>query len=202
MALTTAQLTALRTAINGSPTWSAFPQDSDGYAGLAQALNQPANPAFTVWRTDAPTADINDAIDSTKFTATATISGSESEPLLSRKRGWIDEVNVKQMALQNLIAFREKINAAKPNIRASLRDCVTQLPTGALDANGKPALTSAGGASGVNVLNACTRNATEAEKILATASQGSDTTGTVTARVMGFEGFLSAQEVEAARNLP
>ena len=101
------------------------------------------------------------------------------------------------MNLQMMTQGRAALDASKPNIRSGLRDAVIQLPAG----SGGAAVTAAG-ASGVNVLNACTRSATEAEKILATASSGSDTTGSVTARVLGFEGFLSGQDVEAARNLP
>lgn len=195
--LSTAQLTALRTAINGNPTWAAFPQTSDGYAGLAQALNQPANPLFSVWRTDAPVSAILDAINFGLYTPNDVVGAADTDPVLSRKIGWLLTAQTKQMNLQLMLQGRDRFNAAPPNARGGLRDAVIQLPTGAGGANTAP-----GGASGVTVLTACTRNATEAEKILATASQGSDTTGTVTARVLGFEGALSGQDVEAARSLP
>lgn len=202
MALTPSQYQALKTAIDANPAWSAFPRGSDGDAALASALNATASPAFTVWRTDARVPDIHDAIDYSRYTPTATIAGTEAEPLLTRKLGWVLEAQIKQMNLQLLLQGRDSINASKVNVRSALRDAVIQVPTGALDGNGKPALTAPGGASGSTVLNACTRLATEAEKILATASQASDTTGAVTARVMGWEGMLSGQDIDTARNLP
>lgn len=201
MALTLAQKQALKAAINGNPTWAAFPQNSDGYFALAQVLNVPADPAFTVWRTDAPVSTIIDSIDLSKYTPNDTIADADSGDLLQRKNGRLLTSQTKQMNLQLLVQGRERLNAAPPNVRGGLRDAVIQLPTGA---NG--ALTAPGGASGVNTLTVCTRLATEGEKILAVPSQASDSTpvggGGVTARVLGFEGSLSAQDVEAARQLP
>jgi hypothetical protein len=52
---------------------------------------------------------------------------------------------------------------------------------------------SASGASGVNVLTACTRFASVGELVVATEAQGSDTTGTVTARVFTWQGVFSDQ---------
>lgn len=198
MALTSAQKTALKNAINANPAWAAFPNTSDGNFNLAAVLNQTAAPAFKVWATDVSTERVLDQVDGTKYTPQATITGTEVEPLLSRKRGWLDEINIKLMMLQTLIGFRPTFNAALVLNRGNLRDSVIQIPSGALDGNGKPGLSTAGGASGANVLNVCLRDATEAEKILTTGPQ---TTGTVTADVMGFEGSLSAQDVQEARSV-
>lgn len=193
--MTPSQLTTLRAACLADSSAAAFFIFPGNAAGLRTYLNGPAG--VNAWRTDAPTDAIFDAIDSTKFTPTATITGTEVEPMLSRKRGWIDEVDLKLMVLQNMMLARTTINAARPNIRGSLRDVVTQLPTGALDGNGKPALMSAGGANGANVFAACVRPATRAEVFLAAASQASDTTGTTTARVLTFEGDVQEQEAAA-----
>jgi hypothetical protein len=103
-------------------------------------------------------------------------------------------IQTKQMNLQMMTQGRISLNCAKVNIRSGLRDAVISVPSGAGGANNAP-----GGASGVTVLNNCTRAATRVEKLLATASQGSDTTGTVTARVMGFEGSVSDRDIAAAR---
>lgn len=195
--LTSAQLATLKTAISGNPTWAAYPINGDGPFDLAAALNQPASPAFSVWRTDCRTSAIADAINWAVYTPVDTISEADTDPALSRRVARLLMIQVKQMNLQIMTQGRDSVNAALPNIRGGLRDATIQVPSGASGAN-----TSPGGASGVNVLNACVRNATEAEKILATASSGSDTTGSVTARVMGWEGRLSASDVAAARNLP
>jgi hypothetical protein len=197
MTLTPAQAATLKAAINNTPAWAAYPNNDDGNFDLAVLISKTAVPEFKVWQTAVPTDVVMDQIDGTKYSPTATISGSEVEPLLSRKRGWLDEVNIKQMLLQNLLAFRPTFNASLTNNRAGLRDAVIQLPTGALDGNGKPGLTSAGGSSGVNVLTVCLRDATEIERVL---SKGPETTGTVTGDVMGFEGPISASDVAFARN--
>lgn len=199
MALSNAQLQALKTAITENPTWSAFPQTTDGYIALAQTLNQIAAPTFPVWRTEVPTTVVMDAIDFSKYTPTGALDDStlSTQLIATQRQAQLLAIQTKQMNLQMMTQGRTTLDASKPNIRGGLRDAVIQLPAGSNGAG-----VTAAGVSGVNVLNACTRSATEAEKILATASRGSDTTGSVTARVLGFEGFLSGQDVEAARNLP
>ena len=194
MALTLAQKQTLKAAINNNPTWAAYPQNGDGYADLAVVLNQPASPAFTVWRTDAPVANIIDAVTWANYTPNDAVGGSDTDPLLSRKIGWLLTAQTKQMNLQLMLQGRDTLNASKATLRAGLRDAVILVPTGAGGAN-----TSPGGGSGVNVLTACTRSATEGEKILAGALEQ---TGTVSANVLGFEGNLSGADVHAARELP
>lgn len=197
MTLTPAQAATLKTAIDNTPAWAAYSNNDDGNFDLAVLISKTAVPAFKVWQTAVPTDVVMDQIDGTKYSPQATITGSEVEPLLSRKRGWTDEINIKQMLLQNLLAFRPTFNASLPNNRAGLRDAVIQLPSGALDGNGKPGLTTAGGASGVDVLTVCLRDALEIERVL---SKGPATTGGVTGDVMGFEGPISASDLAFARN--
>jgi len=192
--LTSAQLTTLRNAITANPTWSAVPNDPDGHLALAQTLNAPASPTFSVWRTDCRVEDIYNAVNWAAYTPVDAVLGSDSGDTLHRKNGWLLSIQVKQMNLQIMTQGRATLNTAFVNVRAGLRDAVIQVPAGTGGANVSP-----GGASGVNVLAACVRNATEAEKVLATASQGSDTTGSTTARVMGWEGSLSADQVRLAR---
>ena len=192
--MTPAQLTALRQAIDANPTWAAIPNNSDGNYALAALLNAQASPAFSVWRTDAPVNAILDAINWGTYTPSDTIA--LTDPTLTQQVGRLLTIQTKQMNLQLMVQGREVINCSRPNVRGGLRDAVIQVPSGA---NG--AATSPGGANGATVLAQCIRNATEAEKILATASQASDTTGATTARVMGFEGNVSPTDVETARNL-
>ncbi len=197
MPLTNTQLQALKAAIAANPTWAAVPATSGGNLTLTGLLNAPASPAFPVWRTDARVSTIIDAIDLSKYTPNDAIGDADTGDALHRKNGRMLTAQTKQMNLQLLLQGRETINAALVTVRAGLRDAVIALPTGA-----GGAATAPGGASGVNVLNACTRNATEAEKILCAPSQASDTTGSVTARVLVFEGQLSVSDVEQARELP
>ena len=195
MALTPAQSATLKAAINANPTWAAFSLDGDGPLELAALLNAPASPAFPVWRTDAPVNSIIDSITWSSYTPADAIASSD--PALTQQTARLLTIQTKQMNLQLMLQGRESINCSRPNVRAGLRDAVIQIPSGANGAN-----TSPGGASGATVLNVCTRNATEAERILALQSNASDTTGGVTARVMGWEGQLSASDVLIARNLP
>lgn len=194
--MTPSQLATLKAAIDATPAWSAIPNNDDGHFALAALLNATASPSFSVWRTDANVGAILDAITWANYTPNDAIAGSDTDPLLSVKIGRLLTIQTKQMNLQLMLQGRQTIDASKVNVRAGLRDAVITIPSGASGQN-----TSPGGASGANVLNACVRNATEAERVLATASQGSDQTGTVTARVMGFEGNVSPSDVQQARAL-
>lgn len=183
--MTPAQLQTLKAAIIADQVLSAFPNNSDGAFAIAAAINAPAEPAVNVWRSDAPVADISDAINWLAYTPVDAIDDTNiyQNRLLS--------IQTKQMNLQLMLQGRESVNANKANIRAGLRDAVVSVPAGV---NG--AMVSPGGASGANVLNACVRNALRVEAILAGANA---TTGTVTAKLLGFEGTVTYQDIEAAR---
>lgn len=56
--LTTQQLQTIKAAILADPVLAAQPNTPDGAFAIAQALNGPSNPAFTVWRTFVPLTDI------------------------------------------------------------------------------------------------------------------------------------------------
>lgn len=185
--LTPEQLQTLKAGILADPELAAEPMDSNGSFAIMNKLNMLANPVVTAWRTDAPTSAIMDAIDWTKYTPTdnADNTATYTNRLLL--------VQTKQMNLQNIIVGRETVDASKANVRAGLRDSVIALPTGT---NG--ASTSAGGASAVNVMNALTRPITRGEKIFMGAEV---TTGTVTARLLTFQGDLTHFDVQEARAL-
>lgn len=190
--LTTAQLQTLKTAINNTPAWSAFPNNDDGHYALAAELNKTASPSFPVWRTEAPIDAINDGIDYSKYTPSDAVPASD--PALSVDMARLLRIQTKQMNLQNMLMGRTSLNCSRANVRGGLRDAVIAVPAGVAGANTAP-----GGASGVTVMTACTRSATYGEKVLAGAQE---TTGTVTANVLGFEGNLSPSDVQQARNLP
>lgn len=48
--LTTAQLQAIKAAIDADQTLSAYPNDPDGAFAIADELNKEASPAFIVWK--------------------------------------------------------------------------------------------------------------------------------------------------------
>ena len=183
MALTTQQLQAIKADIAASADMNTLPANSDGSFEIARLYNLPST--TDVWRTNTPTKDIFDAITWANFTPNDAADSTQ----LYMNRTLLAQT--KQMNLQNMLTGRETIDASKANIRAGLRDAVINLPTGAAGA-----AVSAGGASGATVLTACVRKATRVEKLLASAPVA---TGTVSAGVMGFEGSVSYQDIEAAR---
>jgi len=181
--MTPAQLQALKAAINADPVLSAKPLNSDGAFDIAIAMNTPV--ASTVWRTDARVQAINDAINWALYTPVDAADGTAT---------WTNRIlaiQTKQMNLQLMLQGRETVDASKTNVRAGLRDAVIAVPAGASGAAVSP-----GGASGVNVMNACIRPGLRIEILLKT---GDATTGGVTAAVMGYEGTITYQDVEAAR---
>jgi len=190
MPFTNAQLQAIKTEINNDPALSSQPMNSDGAFAIAEALNRLDVPDFFVWRTDARVRDIFDAIDWAKYTPIDAVDATNASIYTAR----LLAIQTKQINLQNMLVGRDTIDTSRVNIRAGLRDAVIQLPSGA-----QGVATSAGGVSGVNVLNICVRKALRIERVLALASAPSDTTGTVTARIMGYEGQISYPDVELAR---
>lgn len=188
--LTANQLQTLKAAIAGNPTWAALPNTWEGSVALASLLNTVASPAFMVWRTDSRVSSIIDAIDLSKYTPNDAPDGTATYT------NRVLAAQTKQINLQLMLQGRDTLNTALVTVRSGLRDAVIAVPTGT-----GGALVSPGGASGAIVLAACTRMATEVEKILATAPQGSDTTGSTSARVMTFEGVVSVQDADTARNL-
>lgn len=186
MALTSTQQATLKAAIIADATLNAFPNNGDGASSIKDLLNAPSSPAVIVWDTNTPVTRVFDSIDWSKYTPTEAADST----ILQTNRSMI--VQTKQMNLQNMLIGREVIDASKSNIRAGLRDAVIALPTGTLGAN-----VTAGGASGVNVMNALTRTATRLEAILAV---GTAQTGGVTAGLLTYVGDINYQEVLAARN--
>jgi hypothetical protein len=184
MAFTTAQATIIQADVAADPVLSLLPHNTDGAFAVAEAYNKLATPDFMVWATDASVYKIYDAIDFTKYTP----ADAAAENTIGTQRLLI--IQTKQMNLQNMLQGRTTIDSSKANIRSGLRDATIALPAGVAGAN-----VTAGGAGGSNVLNACLRKATRLEKLLTTGPQ---TTGTVTADVMGFEGATNYPDIQAA----
>jgi hypothetical protein len=118
MALTTAQLTTLKTDILNDPVLNAFPNNSDGAFEIAKAYNVQASPSFYVWRTNVPTKDCKTATVWTEY-----IGRSQGE-----RDAW-------QFMLSNGI-----LNAADTNVRQGIQDIFSG-PSGA---NTRAALTAIG----------------------------------------------------------
>lgn len=191
MSLTPQQTTTLAAHIRANTDPAVVQALANGQDNeLARLYNLPASPAFPLWQSSASVDAIIDAITWASYTPNDKVGAADTDPTLSRKIGWLLEIQVKQMNLQLMLQGRSALNCGKATLRSGLRDAVIQVPSGA-----GGAATSPGGASGVNVMTVCTRSATVAEKALAGAQE---TTGTVTANVIGFEGAITADDVAAA----
>jgi hypothetical protein len=181
--LTPAQYASLKADILASGDMNTQPMTSAGAAAIAALYNAASNQ--DVWRTDANVNAIYDAIDWTKFTPADAVDSTVtySNRLLL--------IQTKQMNLQNMLQGRTTVDASRANLRAGLRDAVTNLPAGS-----SGAAISAGGAGGAAVLNALTRKATRFEKLFATQSAA---TGTVSANILVIEGVVSGDDIQVAR---
>lgn len=71
-----AQQTILKAAILADPALAAMPMNSDGHNDIATALNKMATPAFTVWRTDTPVAQVGAAMNSTEVAGLSTANST------------------------------------------------------------------------------------------------------------------------------
>lgn len=195
MTLTPSQAAALKAAIDSTPAWAAYSSDTDGNIDLAVVLNATAAPAFQVWVTNFDVSTLLDSVDQSKYTPNDTISQANTDiASLTRMHARAIYCQTKLMVLQNYVIGRTQVNMAPPKVRTSLLDAITGIPAGA---NG--AAVDAANNAGAAVFNKATRSATEGERVLCKVSAGSDVTAGVTARVMTFEGNLTAADVAQAR---
>lgn len=157
MALTTAQLAALKADILADPVLSAKPMNSDGAFDIASAYNLDASPAFVVWKSSVSAQEIM----SNGFIWTA-----------------VDSLTVGKARIWDWMTRYGSINPSKANVRQGLADCF----------GGASAMATA-------IMPHLKRNATRAERLFASGTGSDASPGS-----MGFEGNLSYQDVEAARN--
>ena len=179
-ALTPAQLTTLKAAIQADQVLNAYPMDGDGLNAVADAFNLDSSPAFYVWKTNISTSDIFDQIIWANFTPQDAADGTAT---------WTNRslaCQGKQFNIQTILVGRESINPAKSNIRAGLQDALTAIPSGASGAN------KSGGWNAVVAI--MYRVATRAEQLLATGV-GS----TASPALLRFEGKITANDVDTAR---
>ena len=191
MALTTTQYQTLKTFLLNNAPYNTIQNDEDGDFSIRDLLNANASPAFKVWNPETSVTSILDAVDFSKYTPNDAIP---TDTQLNNEV-WRSRAQASQIKRDNLWVILDvnngSVNASKVNVRSGLRDAVIAVPTGA-----GGAATAPGGASGVAVLTACTRDAKVIEKVLTT---GPATTGTVTADIMGYVGDITKEDVGLAR---
>lgn len=187
--MTPAQLTALRAACLADPGAQAFYVAPGNAAGLLAYLN--GESAAVGWRSAMPTIDILNTTNQSRYTPNDSVAqGNTDTASLLRLNARALYAQTKLMVFQNFVQFRSELDMRKVRVRADMLDCLTNVPAGAAGA-----LVHPGNADAAAVLSICVRPLTRAELMLASQSQASDTTGTVTGRVTTFEG--AADEIEA-----
>jgi len=194
MTLTPSQAAALKAAIDSTPAWAAFPNSTDGHIDLAAVLNKQAAPDFYVWRTNVPVSQVLAAVDQSKYTPQDVISDVVTD-LAVLTRMQIREIRsqTKLMLFQDYVLGQQAMNCAPGVVRKGLLDAVSKVPAGLNGAEVTP------GSPLATLFGSLRRLATEGERVLCQASDPSDTTSGVTARVMTFEGNLTAADVAQAR---
>lgn len=181
--MTIQQLQALKAAILADPVLSAFQNNGDGNTEIANYYNAPSSPSFYVWNTSVDVQAINDAI----IWANLTPNDAPDTTQVFENRAMICQI--KQMNLQLILGGRLTLNAAKANVRSGLQDALSLIPSG----NG--GATRSGGWSAVQLV--LSRTARRVEQLFAIGTG----TQAIPAR-LGFEGSITYQDVDAARNLP
>jgi hypothetical protein len=83
MALTTAQLQALKASIDADPALSAQPNNSDGHAAVAAAYNLPASPAWTIWRKAVPLSEIARALNGTELAGLTSLNHTRLQTVIT-----------------------------------------------------------------------------------------------------------------------
>lgn len=210
MPLTPAQKTALKADIAantntipvGQPWTNSFanaqinaiPNDSGGNATIAGWYSQVASPDFNVLRSNVPTDDIYDAITWANYTP----QDVPDNTVTYQNRAMLCQT--KQINLQLLLQGRTTFNAGKLTQRSGLNDATTNLPSGASGASRSGGWTA--------ILPILRRLALRIEKLFAVQTSGvgvvnaGDLGATTNPALLIYEGTISGDDVEQARNLP
>lgn len=178
--MTPAQNAAIKADIAANSDLNVFPNTSDGNDAIANLYNAPASPAFYVWRTNVPTAEVFDQVQWAKLTPADSPDGTLAWQCRSLA------CQGKQFNLQTILTGRDYIDASKPNIRSGFQDALTGVPSGA------GGVTQAAG--WVALQQALSRKATRLEKLLATGAGTQPSPAT-----MGFEGSVNYSDIGTAR---
>jgi hypothetical protein len=170
MALTAAQLTALKNDILADGTLSALPNSADGNFAIADAYNAAASPDFWVWRTSVTKEEYVNSIsvDGTSFSWTGA--------------GYITRSQGERDAWREMFSATGFVNPSLLGVRNAFNDIFS-------------GGTAPAPANRTHLSTVSRRKATRAEKLFATG-----TGSTASPATMSFEGKITHQEVEQARN--
>lgn len=191
MALTPQQLPTLKAAIAAEtdPAFVALRQ-SGATGAMADWYNQP-HASVKGWNKSAPWGPVYNSIDGAKYTPSTAAVAAATDATATKQL----LVNlVKLTVQQNMLLALQTVDARDGGNVDALLDTVTAVYT--LSGNNT---VSPGGASGVNVATQLTRPALKGEALYG----GTDVTkGTVSAKILTYEGAVTNQNVIDALALP
>lgn len=189
--LTTAQYQTLKTFLLNNAPYNTINNDEDGDFAIRDLLNAIASPAFKVWNPETPVTEVLESVDFSKYTPNDAIP-TDTQLNVEVWKARAQSAHIKLDVLWSILDVNNGfVNASKTKIRDSLRDATVGVKTGASGASTAP-----GGANAIDIMIACTRNARVIEQVLNTGNQ---TTGAVTAAIMGYVGDITKEDVGLAR---
>jgi hypothetical protein len=182
MPLSPAQLTTLKAHIDASADLNAQPDNSDGNAEVARLLNLTASPDYWAWRTSVPK---NEYTQSTS--ADGTVFAWTGAGFITRSQGERD-------AWVQLFNASGAVNPSLANVRTAFADIFS-------------GATAPAPANRAHLSAVSRRKVTRAERLFVAATVGGPAqTGargaTTNPDTLGFEGAVTASDVDSARNLP
>lgn len=175
-----------------------MPNSADANDAIANWYSAIASPDFFVFRSNIPANEISDQVTWANYTPQDAIASDGSNAAVWHARSLACQG--KQFNLQLLLPSGQLFNAGRINLRAGLNDATTALPSGANGAS------RSGGWTGI--LAILRRQALRVEKLFAVQTSGVGVTGgdplggTTNPALLVVENAVTANEIDAARNLP
>jgi hypothetical protein len=175
MALTSAQLSTVKADILANADLNVFPNNSDGNFAIAALYNRPASPVFWVWRTQVTKSELvnNTSLDADGVT-TRTFNWTGTG-FITRSQGERDAFNA-------LFNGTNSVNPSLPQVRQAFLDIFS-------------GATAPAPSNRTHLGNISRRESSRIEKLFATGTGSAASPAT-----MGFEGSVTYQDIEAARN--
>ena len=122
--LTTAQKATLQAYIAADPVFSTMAHNEDSASFISDELYKENSPAWVVWRSTTPIADVVDAITWSNYTPSVASAGAGTDAT-----NWRLDCQGKQFNLQMLLANPSgNISSGKANIRAGFDDALKLIP--------------------------------------------------------------------------
>jgi hypothetical protein len=181
------QLQTLKAAILAETDPGFVTARTNGQTGVMAAFFNSDHASVKAWDKNANWEAIQNAIEYAKYTPSVANMPTDIAGLC-RLVGILLKLTVQQNLL---IGMQQRVDARDVGTIDAILDGVVQVQSGVGGAS-----TSPGGANGVNVANALTRPAKNGESVFG----GTDITkGTVTAKILTFEGNISDGDINAAQ---